>query len=511
MNYEFTLDLPDTGRSIEGYAAITLVRTAPATSLKLDLLKLRVETVWVNGRAVRFKRDSAAITIQLPNTSAADTFSVAVRYGGRVEDGLIIRTDNLGRWTGFGDNFPDRGRNWLPTVDHPSDKATVTWIVRAPSDRKIVANGELNEEIPLPVDARFGTKPRTLTRWRESKPLPVYLMVIAAAPLVEYDLGNTALGLSEFPVGVRQSVYSASEQRDFLPGPFAKAGAIVEFYAKTFGVFPYEKLAHLQSSTRFGGMENASAIFYSDGSFRRHSLSEGTVAHEIAHQWFGDAVTEREWGHLWLSEGFATYCTQLWFEHNGGDSVLREGMNRIRREITSNAVVAQRPVLDTAQTDLLALLNANSYQKGGFVLHMLRSLVGDKAFFAGIRSFYEKYRHGNALTDDLRTEVEATSGKKLDWFFDQWLRRPGFIELSTHWDFDAKSKQVIIDIAQGDRFAPYRFPLTVEIYIADGKKQNVTVEIPAQKNFQARLPVESAPAKIIFDPDVKLLATFKER
>src|SRR5678816_4163542 len=113
---------------------------------------------------------------------SGDSSSVTVRYGGEPKDGLIIRTDSLGRWTGFGDNWPNRARNWIPSIDHPSDKATVTWTVRAPSDRKVVANGELMEETPLPM--RAGSLPRTITRWREDRPIAVYLMVIAAAPLV---------------------------------------------------------------------------------------------------------------------------------------------------------------------------------------------------------------------------------------------------------------------------------------------------------------------------------------
>src|SRR5262249_29677371 len=140
-------------------------------------------------------------------------------------------------------------------------------------------------------------------------------------------------------------------------------------------------LAHLQSSTRFGGMENASAIFYSDQAFRTGQLGTGTVAHETAHQWFGDAVTEREWPHLWLSEGFATYFAALWTQHSAGDSAFRSEMSGIRRDITTAQEVAKRPVIDTIETDLMALLNTNSYQKGGFVLHMLRTMLGDSAFF----------------------------------------------------------------------------------------------------------------------------------
>ncbi|TMG78834.1 MAG: M1 family metallopeptidase, partial [Betaproteobacteria bacterium] len=222
--------------------------------------------------------------------------------------------------------------------------ATVSWTVRAPTGRTVVANGSL-------VDTRTtgrGRRARTVTRWRESRPIAPYLMVIGAGPLVKIDLGATACGLADLRRCVRQSVYVAPELRKTMPGSFARAGDIVRFFASRVGPFPYEKLAHLQSATRFGGMENATAIFYADAMFRRGGVGEGIIAHETAHQWFGDAVTEREWPHLWLSEGFATYFAALWTQHAHGDSAFRQNMAEIRSAILSDArSVPSHPVIDT--------------------------------------------------------------------------------------------------------------------------------------------------------------------
>src|SRR2546422_11135134 len=137
-------------------------------------------------------------------------------------------------------------------------------------------------------------------------------------------------------------------------------------------------------------MENATAIFYADQPFRKRTMADGVVAHETAHQWFGDAVTETEWSHLWLSEGFATYFAALWTRKSARDSGFRAEMEEIRRVVLSSRVVAERPVIDTAQQDLMALLNENSYQKGGFVLHMLRTTLGDSAFFRGLHRYYDR-------------------------------------------------------------------------------------------------------------------------
>ena len=509
LDYAYTLDLPDRGGAIEGRAVLAVRRTGTVDTLVLDLVSLRVDSVWVNEQAVTFARTDSLIRIPLGRV-VGDSFSVAVKYGGEPKDGLIIRTDSAGRWTGFGDNWPNRARNWIPGVDHPSDKATVTWTVRAPGERKVVANGELVEESPLAVR---GGAPRTLTRWRESRPIPMYLMVIAAAPLVYYDLGRANCGVSEFDGCVRQSVYVYPELRDYLPGPFADAPAMVKFFSELVAPFPYEKLAHLQSSTRYGGMENAGAIFYSDGAFRRRAIRSGLIAHETAHQWFGDAVTEREWSHVWLSEGFATYFANLWVQHSAGDSAFRADMRGIREQIIKAPEVAARPVIDTAQTNLMALLNTNSYQKGGWTLHMLRALVGDSAFFRGLRSYYLGNRHATAMTDDLQRAVEASSGRALGWFFDQWLRRPGFAEVTTSWRYDAAQRRVVATIGQAARFGAYRFPLTVAITDAAGREHRATIDVPAAASATLVVPVDvgASPRTVTFDPDVRVLGTFTAR
>jgi aminopeptidase N len=507
VHYELALDLPDTGAHISGRAALTVWRADRADTLDLDLVSLHVDSVLVNGAGVAFVRDSATIHVPLPG-GTGDTLRVVVRYDGVPSDGLIIRTDSLGRWTAFGDNWPQRARYWIPGVDAPNDKATVEWTVRAPANRRVVANGELVEEVPLPPDSTGAA--RTLTRWRESRPIPTYLMVIAAAPLAYYDLGRAACGRSAFGGCVRQSVYVAPEMIDWLPGPFAHALDIVDYFSTLIAPFPYEHLAHVQSSTRFGGMENATAIFYADRSFRTRTLNVSTIAHETAHQWFGDAVTESSFADLWLSEGFATYFAALWEEHSLGDSAFRAEMAATRNAIVASPVTAERPVHDSVETNMLALLNTNSYQKGAWTLHMLRSMVGDSAFFRGVRAYYAAHRDGNARTDDLREALERSSGRPLGWFFDQWLRRPGFAELATHWRYDSASHRVSLYVEQGVRFAPYRFALAVEVRDADGRAHRVTVSVAAERSQRIVLPLrlDAPPRALVMDPDVQLLATF---
>ena len=503
QDYDLSLELPERGSVIRGNAVLTVRRVSRVDTLVLDLVGLVVDSVRVDGVSSRFARTATEVHVPWP-APGHDTIRVAVAYHGAVEDGLIIRADSAGRWTGFGDNWPNRARYWIPSVDHPSDKATVRWTVTAPAGRTVVANGVLVDRIPL-------SDGRVRTRWHESHPIAVYLMVIAAAPLSEYPLGETACGLATDGACVPQSVYTAPEQRTTLPGAFAQAGEIVRYFSTLVGPFPYEKLAHLQSATRFGGMENATAILYADAAFRSGRMNEGLIAHETAHQWFGDAVTEREWPHVWLSEGFATYFAALWIQHAHGDSAFRRDLARIRESVFADQeAVPSRPVIDTAPRDLMALLNRNSYEKGGLVLHMLRRQVGDSAFFGALRAYYRTHRDGTALTEDLQRAMERSSSQSLRWFFDQWLRRPGFPVIDVTWSSDPSSHGVTLDIQQTTGFGAYRFPLTLEIRDANGGRRRVTVSVPAESHTRLVVPPGAdgavQPRAMIADPDVDLLA-----
>ena len=520
LQYRFEVAVPERGNTVSIASALRFTRRPGVDTLRLDLLapmKVTAATVGCGRASVpaTFTHDGRVVRVPIGGSgqpgvgadsvrSGSDTLCVSVRYRGEPRDGLIISADTAGRWRAFGDNWPDRARHWLATVDHPSDKALVEFVVDAPSALRVISNGTQRAATNLP-----GLPTRRRTTWASAKPIPTYLMVIAVAPLAEYDLGATACGLGAVQRCVPQRVYTAPEQARFMPGHFAEADSIVSFFSRTVGPFPYEQLLHLQSSTRFGGMENAGAIFYADRLFRSaNGLPTSLIAHESAHQWFGDAVTEAEWGHVWLSEGFATYFAALYVAHSQGDSVFRAEMRRTRSEILDAREVAERPVIDTAQTELLKLLNTNSYQKGGWVLHLLRGQVGDSAFFSGVRAYYAGQVHGNALTDQFQREVERASGQDLRWFFDQWLCRPGFAELTLTWRFDAARGTVVISAAQGARFAPYRISLPVEVVLANGTRSTVRVDIPATATSEVELRARfaSAPATLRFDPAADVLA-----
>ena len=501
IDYDIRLELPDTGAHLRGDVTLTAHRALHVRTVRLDLVRtLAVRQVTVDGGVVSAQRADDALLIPL-GASTGDTVRIRVQYDGTVTDGLIVQRDARGRWSGFGDNWPDRARHWLPLVDHPSDKATVSFTVRAPSSRTVVSNGVL-----VGVHALGGAgQGRSETRWRESHPIPTYLMVIGAGQLVRTDLAQPGCAASARHRCVPQSVYTMPEQRSFVPGPFAAAPAIVRFFEDLVGPFPYDKLAHVQSLTRFGGMENAGAIFYADRLFVNRTLGDGLIAHETAHQWFGDAVTEREWGDLWLSEGFATYYAALWAREARGEAAFDRELAAIRDQVIADTVVATRPVIDSLQRNYLALLNANSYQKGGYVLHLLHQQLGDSAFHAGVRAYYARHRHGNATTDDLRSAMEAASGQSLRPFFDQWLRRPGVAQLDAGWAYDAASATVGIAVLQST--TAYALRLPVEVTGADGTVTRTVVDIPAESRTAVTLPGRFAtrPRSVRIDPQARVL------
>ena len=272
-------------------------------------------------------------------------------------------------------------------------------------------------ETDICIEQSCMPKHTKLTHWREDVPLATKVMAIGAAPFATRFEGN----INSIPVW--SWVFAENRKEGFYD--YSVAVKPLAFYCQLIGPYPYEKLANVQSKTIFGGLENAGCIFYSENSVTGQGNAENLMAHEIAHQWFGNSVTENDWHHIWLSEGFATYLTAVYQEKTYGKEKSDEIMKSARDRVLGFSLRSARPVVDTTVTDLMSLLNANSYQKGAWVLHMLRHDLGDEVFWKGMRLYYEKYRNQNALTNDFMSVMENVSGKNLDKFFKQWIFEAG--------------------------------------------------------------------------------------
>jgi aminopeptidase N len=494
IHYEFNVNVNDTNNIIVGSSIITLKFNDITRSFELDLKNINsagkgmeVKSASYSGGNIKWfhKNNKVDITFDSP-VGAGSSGEIIITYSGIPADGLIISKNKFGNRTFFADHWPDRARNYLPCVDHPADKATVDFIITSPSHYRVVASGHLVEESDLPD----GTK---LTHWKEDIPLPTKVMTFGAASFAVQLAGN----VEGTPVWTW--VYPENRKEGFYDYSFAVKP--LEFYSKLIGPYSYEKLANVQSRTIFGGLENAGCIFYSEKSVTGQGKAESLLTHEIAHQWFGNSVTEADWYHIWLSEGFATYLTSVYLEMTYGKEKLIESMKTARDRVLRLYERTPRPIIDTTITDLMQLLNANSYQKGAWVLHMLRQEVGEENFWEGLRLFYMRYRNKNALTGDFEKVMEEVSGKNLEKFFYQWLYIQGQPDLKIIKE-DGKRKGFIdIIIEQMQNFT---FTFYLELSVKDSG--GIRIEKVAVKDKITRLIIKGGPeSEIVPDPDIKLL------
>lgn len=500
LSYQFSLKLSDSTDRIESEARIRFKVIGSTKSITLNLIKgagsekgMTVSQVREES-ALSFTHDRSNLRIGFQQALTPGTeHEVTVYYSGIPADGLIIGKNKYGHRGFFADNWPDRARNWLPCVDHPADKAAVTFIITAPLHYQVVANGKQTEE------SNIGNGYK-LTRYDEKIALPTKVMVIGVADFAVQEAGVVNC------VPVQSWIYPEDREKGFAD--YAAALEVLPYYNQQIGPYAYPKLANVQSKTRFGGLENASAIFYYENSVTGKKQAVSLIAHEIAHQWFGNMATEAEWAHIWLSEGFATYMTNMFMEHRYGRDTLVSMLTKQREEVIAFSKGNKGPVVDSSITDYMNLLNPNSYQKAGWVLHMLHVQLGDSLFWAAVRNYYKAYAGGNAVTEDFQRIVEETSGKKLGDFFRQWLYRPGLPDVDVNYQFDESQKNILLTITQ-QQPEPFRFPLEIRI-TGDEAEGVVTKSVLVEgKQTTVRIPFASKPIKIQLDPAVKLLAALR--
>ena len=495
LHYKFNIGLNDVNDTIHGVAEIKVKFINPSSMVDFDLTKAKANSkgmtvMNIEGYEYTSRiHENNKLHIRLPKRyNTGDTITFVISYSGIPTDGLIISKTKFGHRSFFADNWPNRGHNWLPCHDDPADKATVEFIVTAPEHYQVVANGVQIEETSLGNGFR-------LTHWKEDTPISTKVMVIGVA-----DFAVTLAGVVNGNIPVYSWVYPENKDKGFYDYEMAKD--ILPFFINKVGPYGYKKLANVQSKTRFGGLENANTIFYSENSVTGTRKSEGLLVHEIAHQWFGNMATEKSFGHLWLSEGFATYFTILYFENKYGKDTAIKMLKEDKEQVISFSKESNKAIVDTAETDFMKLLNANSYQKGGWILHMLRNQLGDSVFWRSIRKYYANYAGGIADTRDLQKVFESISGKDLKQFFDEWLYAPGQPELDITWRYDAKEKFLYVDVKQLQKNA-FKFPLALKINTSSGSKKEKVLVDKIASSF--KIKQNEKPVSIIPDPETELL------
>ncbi|RYY84460.1 MAG: M1 family peptidase [Chitinophagaceae bacterium] len=478
QHYVFNLQLSDSTDRIYGDALLDIRFPGANKSFTIDLVGKKgngkgMTVQQFNGYNVEsWKQEEDKIVVQLKDgIDANNTYHFQVKYSGIPADGLIISKNKHGERTFFADNWPNRAHHWIPCNDRPDDKASFEFRVKVPPQYTVISNG-LAQADPQSVDPDKYYGARHFY-YKEETPLSTKVMVIGAARFAIKTFDDSPAGIP-----VSAWVYPQDSTKGFYD--YAVAPSILKYFSEYIAPFPYSKLANVQSKTIFGGMENASCIFYAEESVTGDRKWEDVIAHEIAHQWFGDMASEKSFAHLWLSEGFATYFTNLYIGQKYGADSMRKRLYADRKKISDFAGANPKRAVVDSTTELMSLLNANSYDKGGWVLHMLRQQVGDKIFQQIIQRYYATYRGGNADTRDFQRVADSVYSAEvprakqdisMEEFFAQWLYRPGIPNIA----FEPKSvdsRGTTYTIRQEGPL--YSFPVEVQVTFDNGQKETRT-------------------------------------
>jgi aminopeptidase N len=506
LNYDFSISLSDATDEIFCKNKVTLAFIKESIgSLKLDLINISdstkkgmiVSQVTVGNKSIKYSHVNNRLEIPYPDRFfPGDLMEIIIDYHGIPADAMKIGPNKYGDRCFFTENWPNRARHWLPVIDHPYEKATCSFKVTAPAHYEVISNGLKREESIL----ESGQK---LTHWVQSVPISSWLYVMGAAQFA-IDYYDTFEGKS-----LESWVYPKDRDIGFRKFSYPMKQSLA-FFSDYVGPFVYEKLANIMATSVGGGMETASAVFYGETAFEDRSATwlKHAIVHENAHQWFGNSVTEYDWDDVWLSEGFATFFTLLFREHAYGLDDYRQGLIDSRKRMTwffdNNPEYA---IIDDNIGKSGSPTSGATYQKGAWVLHMLRTKIGDVAFKKGIRSYYARFMNSNTTTNDFVNEMELASGTELNPFFEDWLYQGGIPILKCEWQYDEEKKEIHFSVEQTQE-VNYDFGLQVSF----GSYKN-DLDPPVIHNMDlsfgvdtASFPLEFRPVRVRFDPEVKLLA-----
>lgn len=495
-HYSYAIDLV----SLPNIQVIARVDAEKMTDLKEFWLNLhevqrnkgmRVKRVYDDrNQFLPYTHQNDTLRLKLANI-APGPFSVFIDYEGIPEDGLIIGTNKFGATTVFGDNWPNRAHHWLALRDHPSEKASVEYFVRIRDTSQCVANGVLQDIVNIDDSTR-------IYHWLQQQPIAPKVMVIGVAnfSVDTVELKRPGLLLSSW-------LYPQDAKTGFKE--YAKAADILTYFEQKIGTYPFVNLANVQSTTRYGGMENAGCIFYHEASAKGDGSSELLIAHEIAHQWFGNTVSESDWEHLWLSEGFATYYTNLYIEDTYGKEAFNKAMMEDAETVFEFYKKRKLAIADTGVKKAEQLLNPNAYQKASWLLHMIRMKIGDEVFFKSINTYYEKYKYANANSRELIAIFEAVSGMELWPWVAHYLYTPGHPELEIKWTSEGSKVVLNIEQKQKEDFGPISFKLQVR---SGNKQELIAIEL-LEKSQAFKYKIAFSPEEIYLANDALSLVQIK--
>jgi aminopeptidase N len=476
----------------------------PFPELSLDGVDLRVQAVTATEQVLGWQATDKQVIVTFDPPIPPDReASVTITYNASPKKGLYFRTPEMGYKAGdmhlFTQGEAIEARHWFPSYDAPNEKFTSEIICRVPDGMVVLSNGKLTSE---ERDAGSGL---VAVRWLQDKPHANYLIALAAGYFKQVEDNYKEVPLA---------LYTPASRVDQAMNTFKDTKDMMAYFEQETGV-PYPWAKYYQVCVDdfvVGGMENTSLTILNENTLHTAATeslrnSQGLVAHELAHQWFGDLVTCKDWSHLWLNEGFATYYEQLYDGHKNGRETMLYRLYESAKHITgqpnqTNAIVRRDFNVPEDQFGYLA------YPKGAWVLHMLRSQLGEALYRRCIKTYLERHSFDNVTTEDLSEVIEELSGGSFDQFFDQWVYHAAQPELAVTYNWDEKTKLAKVTLQQNQKLSEdvllFRFPLTIRFKSKAGAvDKQITVK---EKSEDFYFPLREAPEVVRIDPELTLLA-----
>jgi aminopeptidase N len=490
LKLELSFDLD--ARKLMGTATL---RMAPLSGdlreLTLDSAALNIESVTVGGGKLAFHSSGEQLVVTLDKQYPAGApLDFVIKYNTQPKRGLFFvfpdkyHPDRPKQIWANGDTAGGNNRYWFPGYDFPNDKTTTEMLVTVPAGWQVLSNGKL-------VSSAGNT-----FHWLQDKPMSTYLISLVAG---EFDKGG-----DKWTVPVEY--YVPHGKAADIPRTFGRTVDMLQFFSTNIAPYPWAKYSQAMVDTFGGGMENtsattegASAILGAAAFEDRKAGTDSLIAHEMAHQWFGDLVTCADWRHTWLNEGFATYFEALWEEHAYGRDVFDWKELQAARGMTQFPSAGS--VVPKTDSDTNGAYNL-IYNKGGWTLHMLRGQLGDAKFWKAIQHYTKKFIYQNATTNDFVEAVSEATGQDVEWLFDQFVYKPGHPEFDVSWDYNGENRLLHVSVKQNQKVdgkpAPFNVPVEIEA-VGDHLSQSFRLQASgAAQDFYFGL--NERPETVLFDP-----------
>ncbi|MDX6694247.1 MAG: aminopeptidase [Blastocatellia bacterium] len=512
LNYTIRTRFEESNKTVIGDETVTLKPlAADFKTLVLDAGAMRIESVTLDGSSVQlpWTQPPQKLSITLDRAyQPEDTIAVRIKYRAQPELGIYFVPTNRSSYFGqprpaqiWSQGEPEENHYWFPCYDFPDDKVTSEQYITTSGNEVAISNGALVETISNDDGTRT-------FHWKMTQPHGSYLISLVVGDYVK---------LSDTFKNIPVEYYTYPGTEAAASRAFGKTPQMMAWFSQALNYdYPYNRYAQtVVANFKFGGMENITATTQSDIEIlsrtgnQPSTATENLVSHELAHSWFGNLVTCKDWSHAWLNEGFATFMEASFQEHDKGrDAYLAEMMSNETTYFFEDAYQYRRPIVYDRYQQPIDLFDMTLYKKGALILHMLRETVGDELFWKSLNRYLLDNQFRNVVTADLQRAFEQTTGQKLDWFFNQWVYHAGFPELRVRSSYNPATRQLTLNVAQtqtSDAATPevFRLPVDIELATASGPHtEHIEITQRAQSfTFQ----LDGRPLMIRFDKGEKIL------